>query len=93
MVIAVAGSVRSRWLNQNCAPSGEPRRTPIVSRLITRASRRRWQRTTPPSNGARSGYFDPTTGLFVMTALTLAARPCCEQGCRHCPWLLDDEGE
>ena len=33
------------------------------------------------------GYFDPTTGLFVMTARHLAARPCCSRGCRHCPWI------
>ena len=33
------------------------------------------------------GYLDPATGLFVMTAAHLAGRPCCEQGCRHCPWI------
>jgi hypothetical protein len=34
------------------------------------------------------GYFDPVTGLFVMTAATLADRgSCCDQGCRHCPYL------
>ena len=32
------------------------------------------------------GYLDPSTGLFVMTSLALAARPCCDRGCRHCPW-------
>jgi len=35
-----------------------------------------------------SGYRDPFTGLFVMTATYLWARgTCCESGCRHCPWL------
>lgn len=37
----------------------------------------------------RSGdgmYRDPITGLFVMTAVALAARPCCGNDCRHCPW-------
>jgi hypothetical protein len=34
------------------------------------------------------GYLDPATGLFVQTAATLAARgECCDQGCRHCPYL------
>jgi hypothetical protein len=34
------------------------------------------------------GYADPQTGLFVLTAATLAARgTCCESGCRHCPYL------
>ncbi len=38
----------------------------------------------------QQGYLDPTTGLFVMTATHLADRPCCENRCRHCPWLADD---
>jgi hypothetical protein len=34
------------------------------------------------------GYLDPGTGLFVQTAATLSARgACCEQGCRHCPYV------
>ena len=34
------------------------------------------------------GYFDPRTGLFVMTAAYLWARgACCDNGCRHCPYL------
>jgi len=37
------------------------------------------------------GYMDPTTGLFVMTAGHLAARPCCSRGCRHCPWIGGSE--
>ena len=32
------------------------------------------------------GYIDPDTGLFVLTAEYLARRPCCGNGCRHCPW-------
>ncbi len=33
------------------------------------------------------GYFDPDSGLFVLTAITLAARGrCCGEGCRHCPY-------
>jgi hypothetical protein len=34
------------------------------------------------------GYIDPTTGLFVLTAQYLRDRGhCCDQGCRHCPWV------
>ena len=33
------------------------------------------------------GYADPSTGWWVFTAVTLAGRPCCAQGCRHCPWV------
>ncbi len=37
------------------------------------------------------GYPDPQTGLFVLTAGYLAERGyCCEQGCRHCPYVPDE---
>ncbi len=35
-----------------------------------------------------AGYRDPATGLFVLTAGFLARRgTCCDQGCRHCPYV------
>jgi hypothetical protein len=35
-----------------------------------------------------AGYLDPVTGLFVLTAAYLAERgTCCDQGCRHCPYV------
>ena len=35
-----------------------------------------------------AGYLDPRTGLFVLTAAALAGRgECCDQGCRHCPFV------
>jgi hypothetical protein len=34
------------------------------------------------------GYLDPETGLFVLTAATLLDRgDCCDEGCRHCPFV------
>jgi hypothetical protein len=34
------------------------------------------------------GYTDPTSGLLVMTARYLWEQGrCCDQGCRHCPFL------
>ena len=34
------------------------------------------------------GYLDPVSGLFVLTAATHLERgSCCDQGCRHCPYL------
>lgn len=34
-----------------------------------------------------SGYRDPDSGYFVMTAAYLAERgSCCGNGCRHCPY-------
>jgi hypothetical protein len=39
------------------------------------------------SNDA-AGYADPESGLYVLTAAWLAARgTCCENGCRHCPYV------
>jgi hypothetical protein len=35
-----------------------------------------------------TGYFDPLSGLFVLTAAYLAERgSCCDSGCRHCPYV------
>jgi hypothetical protein len=40
------------------------------------------------------GYTDPATGLFVLTASYLWDRgACCEQGCRHCPYLPRPGGQ
>jgi ABC-type nitrate/sulfonate/bicarbonate transport system ATPase subunit len=37
------------------------------------------------------GYFDPTTGLFVLTSHHLVSRgTCCGLGCRHCPYGADE---
>lgn len=34
------------------------------------------------------GYTDPITGLFTMTAqYHLERGSCCNNGCRHCPYL------
>jgi hypothetical protein len=38
----------------------------------------------------RSGYADPATGLYVLTARVLAdCGFCCANGCRHCPYTAD----
>jgi len=40
-------------------------------------------------DAGRSGYLDPDSGLFVLTAAYLADRGvCCGSGCRHCPYLI-----
>ena len=39
-------------------------------------------------SGATS-YTDPDTGYLVMTSTYLADRgTCCDQGCRHCPYVV-----
>jgi len=36
----------------------------------------------------QAGYTDPVSGLFVLTAAFLTERGfCCDNGCRHCPYL------
>jgi len=34
----------------------------------------------------RDTYIDPDTGYSVFTQAYLKRRPCCGNGCRHCPW-------
>ena len=34
----------------------------------------------------RHTYIDPGTGYSVFTQAYLKRRPCCGNGCRHCPW-------
>jgi hypothetical protein len=34
----------------------------------------------------REQYIDPVTGYIVFTATFLRKRPCCGNGCRHCPY-------
>ena len=35
----------------------------------------------------QTGYMDPVSGLFVLTAAYLKKRgTCCGNGCRHCPY-------
>ncbi|HVX20727.1 MAG TPA: DUF5522 domain-containing protein [Acidimicrobiales bacterium] len=39
-------------------------------------------------DAGEAGYRDPVSGLFVLTAGWLWARgTCCDQGCRHCPYV------
>jgi hypothetical protein len=39
------------------------------------------------TRAGEDGYFDPMSGLFVMTAAYHLRRgACCDSGCRHCPY-------
>lgn len=43
---------------------------------------------TAAMRSGEPGYLDPDTGLFVLTAATHLERgECCNQGCRHCPFV------
>jgi hypothetical protein len=60
----------------NRLPLDVPRRSEILARH------------TQALAAGEDGYLDPATGLFVLTAAWLAARQaCCENGCRHCPYV------
>lgn len=57
-------------------PAGHPHRAAILAAH------------TAALDAGNAGYLDPGTGLFVLTAGFLARRgTCCDQGCRHCPYL------
>ncbi len=45
------------------------------------------RRHTAACESAEMGYMDPVSGLFAMTAEYLGSRPCCDRGCRHCPYV------
>ncbi len=39
-------------------------------------------------------YRDPESGLYVLTARYLADRgTCCSRGCRHCPYVEDEDAD
>ncbi len=63
---------------------------PHPSRLPTSdpAYRRILQLHREALQAGLDGYLDEESGLFVLTAATLAANGrCCGLGCRHCPYL------
>jgi hypothetical protein len=69
-----------------------PRSEPALSRLPLAQARR--ADILAAHNAALergdSGYLDPVSGLFVLTAGFLAERgTCCDRGCRHCPYVID----
>lgn len=72
---------------------------PLADRPLTRPARSRLPLDHPrradilrahsaAMTAGDAGYTDPDTGLLVLTAGWLAARgTCCDNGCRHCPYL------
>jgi Family of unknown function (DUF5522) len=75
------------------ALAARPLTQPALQRLPGRAPKREEILAAHADALARnlSGYQDPETGLFVLTAWFLAERGyCCEQGCRHCPYIEDE---
>ena len=60
----------------------EPSRAPVLAPHVEAAH-------LAAVRAGEPGYLDPDTGLFVLTAITLAARGrCCGEGCRHCPYPI-----
>jgi uncharacterized protein DUF5522 len=69
-------------------PLGEPHPSRLAADHPDRARILLLHGTAMDSGDA--GYFDPQTGLFVLTARFLADRgTCCGRGCRHCPYVGD----
>lgn len=72
------------------APRPAARREPHPSRLsISRPDRDEVLAAHDAALAAGAPtYLDPSTGYTVLTAATLLDRgECCEQGCRHCPYI------
>lgn len=70
--------------------SGRPLAQPSERRLVPEHPRREAIVAAHAAALSRgdSGYLDPSTGLFVMTARSLLERgDCCDSGCRHCPYV------
>lgn len=77
----------------------EGRRLPLAARSLTEPNPARLPAEHPRRAeiltahaaalaAGSTGYADPDTGLFVLTAGFLAARgTCCGRGCRHCPYV------
>ena len=73
--------------------------TPLADRPLTQPHPSRMPQSHPAyeqilaaheaaMDAGEQGYADPVTGYFVMTAQTHARRGfCCENGCRHCPFI------
>jgi hypothetical protein len=79
-----------------------PRTLPLADRPLTQPAGTRLAPDHPSRaailhahevamTGGHTGYADPDTGLFVLTAAWLASRgTCCDNGCRHCPYVIDE---
>lgn len=53
-----------------------------VPLALAKALHRHAMKCEPP----RHTYIDPDSGYSVFTQAYLKKRPCCGNGCRHCPW-------
>ena len=65
-------------------------KTPHPQRLAPDHPRRReiLARHEAAMASGQTGYSDPDTGLFVLTAAFHMSRGrCCTNGCRHCPYV------
>lgn len=72
---------------------------PVTEAELSEADRKQVTRSTLPqamakalhrhalkSDPPRDTYIDPDSGYSVFTMAYLKRRPCCGNGCRHCPW-------
>ena len=73
--------------------AARPLTQPALARLAVDAPKRREILAAHADAIGRnlSGYLDPESGLFVLSAWFLAERGyCCDRGCRHCPYIEDE---
>ena len=72
---------RTDWItpHPDRLPPDQPRRVEMLARHAA------------AMDAGQAGYDDPDTGLFVLTAAFHMERgTCCNNGCRHCPYVGED---
>jgi hypothetical protein len=93
------GQIAGRAACKAGVPMADRARQPLAARALSEPAASRLHPDQPRRDeilaahqealaADEPGYTDPVTGLFVLSAGFLAARGfCCEQGCRHCPYV------
>ena len=73
-----------RPLTENDLPAEE--RAEAAESYLPLAMAKALHRAAVNARPPRDTYIDPDTGYSVFTHAFLKRRPCCGNGCRHCPW-------
>lgn len=68
------------------ADLAEEERTKASKSRLPLAMAKALHRCAMKQDPPRDTYIDPATGYSVFTQAYLKRRPCCGNGCRHCPW-------
>ena len=79
----------AKALHRAACQEKPPRDTYVMRHIMKepdKGSPLRYSNSSLRSSSSSHRYVDPDTGYSVFTAACLKRRPCCGNGCRHCPW-------